>query len=108
MSLQETNLVDRARWVGLDNFRPCSTTRCSGRRSRTRCGSRSSPSCSATRCRCPRRADERGGAGAGVYRLAYLPVVIPPVAAILLWKVFYDASPTGVFNTILGWVGLGP
>jgi len=24
------------------------------------------------------------------------------------WKVFYDASPTGVFNTILGWVGLGP
>ena len=40
--------------------------------------------------------------------LAYLPVVIPPVAAILLWRVFYDASPTGVFNTLLGWVGLGP
>ena len=40
--------------------------------------------------------------------LAYLPVVIPPVVAVLLWKVFYDASPTGVFNTILGWVGLGP
>jgi ABC-type sugar transport systems, permease components len=40
--------------------------------------------------------------------LSYLPVVIPPVVAILLWKVFYDASPTGVFNTILGWVGIGP
>ena len=35
-------------------------------------------------------------------------MVIPPVAAILLWRVFYDASPTGVFNTVLGWVGLGP
>jgi multiple sugar transport system permease protein len=40
--------------------------------------------------------------------LAYLPVVIPPVVSILLWRFFYDASPTGVFNTILGWVGLGP
>ena len=26
----------------------------------------------------------------------------------LLWRFFYDASPHGVFNTILGWVGLGP
>jgi multiple sugar transport system permease protein len=40
--------------------------------------------------------------------LAYLPVVIPPVVAVLLWKTFYDASSTGVFNTILGWVHLGP
>ena len=45
----------------------------------------------------------------GLYSaLAYLPVVIPPVVAVLLWKTFYDASTTGVFNTILGWVGLGP
>jgi multiple sugar transport system permease protein len=40
--------------------------------------------------------------------LAYLPVVIPPVVAVLLWKFFYDASSTGVFNTILGWAHLGP
>ncbi len=40
--------------------------------------------------------------------LAYLPVVVPPVVAVLLWKLFYDPRPTGVFNTILGWVGLGP
>ena len=33
--------------------------------------------------------------------------MIPPVVAVLLWKTFYDASSTGVFNTILGWVGLG-
>ncbi|WP_246857676.1 carbohydrate ABC transporter permease [Oerskovia sp. KBS0722] len=45
----------------------------------------------------------------GLYSaLAYLPVVVPPVVAVLLWKFFYDAGPNGVFNTILGWVGLGP
>ena len=45
----------------------------------------------------------------GLYSaLAYLPVVIPPVVAVLLWKFFYDASPTGVFNTMLGWIGIAP
>jgi len=40
--------------------------------------------------------------------LAYLPVVVPPVATILLWRIFYDAGPNGAFNTILSWFGLGP
>jgi multiple sugar transport system permease protein len=45
----------------------------------------------------------------GLYSaLAYLPVVIPPVVAVLLWKFFYDAGPNGVFNTVLGAVGIGP
>ncbi|GIT79185.1 sugar ABC transporter permease [Leifsonia sp. LS1] len=45
----------------------------------------------------------------GLYSaLAYLPVVVPPVVAVLLWKFFYDARPTGVFNTILGWAGIPP
>src|SRR6478672_84086 len=45
----------------------------------------------------------------GLYSaLAYLPVVIPPVVSVLLWRFFYDASAHGVFNTILGWIGLGP
>jgi multiple sugar transport system permease protein len=45
----------------------------------------------------------------GLYSvLAFLPVVIPPVVGVLLWKTFYDASSLGVFNTILHWVGLGP
>jgi multiple sugar transport system permease protein len=45
----------------------------------------------------------------GLYSaLAYLPVVIPPVVSVLLWRFFYDASAHGVFNSILGWVGLGP
>ncbi|MEA2623937.1 MAG: multiple sugar transport system permease protein [Chloroflexota bacterium] len=45
----------------------------------------------------------------GLYSvLAYLPVVVPPVVAVLLWKFFYDGSSTGVFNTILGWFGMKP
>jgi multiple sugar transport system permease protein len=45
----------------------------------------------------------------GLYSvLAYLPVVVPPVVAVLLWKFFYDGSADGVFNTILSYVGLGP
>ena len=46
----------------------------------------------------------------GLYSaLVYLPVVIPPVVSVLLWKqVFFNASPTGLFNTLLGAVGIGP
>ncbi|THV29491.1 carbohydrate ABC transporter permease [Glycomyces paridis] len=40
--------------------------------------------------------------------LAYLPAVVPPVAAILLWKFFYDPDAQGLFNSALGWIGLGP
>ncbi|MBZ2194787.1 carbohydrate ABC transporter permease [Occultella gossypii] len=40
--------------------------------------------------------------------LAYLPVIIPPVVSVLLWKTFYRPDEAGLFNTILGWVGLGP
>lgn len=47
--------------------------------------------------------------GRGLYSgLVYLPVVVPPVVAVLLWRFFYDASPTGVFNTLLGWAGIPP
>jgi multiple sugar transport system permease protein len=40
--------------------------------------------------------------------LAYLPVIIPPVVAVLLWKTFYRPDEAGLFNTVLGWIGLGP
>ena len=44
----------------------------------------------------------------GIYSfLAYLPVVVPPAVAILLWQVFYDAND-GVFNALLKIVHLGP
>ena len=38
----------------------------------------------------------------------YLPVIVPPVVAILLWKVFYDGSERGLFNGALALLGLGP
>ena len=45
----------------------------------------------------------------GLYAaLAYLPVVIPPVVAVLLWKTFYGGGSAGVFNSILGWFGISP
>lgn len=40
--------------------------------------------------------------------LAYLPVIIPPVVAILLWRFFYAPDADGLFNTVFGWFGLGP
>jgi multiple sugar transport system permease protein len=45
----------------------------------------------------------------GVYAaLAYFPVIVPPVVAILLWKFAYDPSPTGLFNALLAPVNIGP
>jgi multiple sugar transport system permease protein len=40
--------------------------------------------------------------------LAYMPVILPPVVATLLWKAFYDPSTAGLFNSILGSFGLDP
>ena len=42
----------------------------------------------------------------GTFRvLVYLPVMLPPVVTVLLWRYFYDPG-NGLFNTILGGVGL--
>jgi multiple sugar transport system permease protein len=40
--------------------------------------------------------------------LAYFPVIVPPVVAILLWKFAYDPSPHGLFNSLLEPLGIGP
>ena len=37
--------------------------------------------------------------------VVYLPVMLPPIVAALLWKWFYDPGP-GLFNSALGAVGL--
>ncbi len=43
----------------------------------------------------------------GLYNvLSYLPVVIPPVVSIMLWRFFYDPSAEGLFNRVLAAVGL--
>lgn len=40
--------------------------------------------------------------------LIYLPVIIPPVVSVLLWRFFYRADGSGLFNNILHLFGLGP
>ncbi|MGW1103674.1 carbohydrate ABC transporter permease [Streptomyces sp. NPDC002540] len=109
LSFQKTNLVEPAVWVGLDNFRALFDDPLLG----TAVGNTlffvvlglligfPAPLILAAIMSTVRR-------GAGVYRfLVYLPVVIPPVVAILLWKWFYDPG-SGLFNNVLGKVGLGP
>jgi multiple sugar transport system permease protein len=110
MSLQHTNLVQPATWVGLDNFRtvlhdpllPTAVKNTAEFAGLALIFGYPVPLVAAVLMSEVRRLR-------GVYSaLAYLPVVIPPVVAVLLWKTFYDGSPTGVFNTILGWIHLGP
>jgi multiple sugar transport system permease protein len=110
MSLQQTNLVTAARWVGLQNFQhvlddPLLWTSIKNTLYFALLAlvfGYPVPLVLSVVMSEVRRAK-------GLYSaLAYLPVVVPPVVAVLLWKFFYDASPTGVFNTALGWVHLGP
>jgi multiple sugar transport system permease protein len=110
MSLQETNLVEPATWVGLDNVRaviedpllPIAIKNTAYFALLALVIGYPVPLVLAVVMSDLRRAR-------GLYAvLAYLPVVIPPAVAVLLWRVFYDASPTGVFNTVLGSFGLGP
>ena len=110
MSLQHTNLVQPATWVGLDNFRtvlhdpllPKAVENTAEFAGLALIFGYPIPLIAAVLMSEVRRFR-------GIYSaLAYLPVVIPPVVAVLLWKTFYDANSTGVFNTILGWIHLGP
>jgi len=50
----------------------------------------------------------RGGMRQFASILAFLPVVVPPVVAILLWRRFYAPESIGLINTIIGWFGLDP
>ena len=110
MSLQHTNLVQAPTWVGLDNFRavfhdpllPIAVKNTAYFALLALIFGYPIPLAAAVLMSEVRR-------GRGWYSaLAYLPVVIPPVVAVLLWKTFYDGGSVGVFNTILGWVHLGP
>ncbi len=110
MSVQQTNLVTPAEFVGLDNFRAVLEDPLLGTAVQNTLWfallalvfGYPIPLIMAVIMSDVRRAR-------GLYSLlAYLPVVVPPAVAVLLWRFFYDAEATGVFNTILGWVGLGP
>ena len=109
LSFQETNLVDYS-WVGLDNFRavladpllPVAISNTAYFALLALLFGYPLPLVGAVLMSEVRRKK-------GLYSvLAYLPVVVPPVVAVLLWRFFYDPRPQGVFNAILGWFGLGP
>jgi multiple sugar transport system permease protein len=109
MSFQETNLVTTS-WVGLDNFRavfadpllPRAIANTGWFALLGLIFGYPVPLIAAVLMSDVRRMK-------GLYSaLAYLPVIVPPVVAVLLWKFFYDARSEGVFNAILGGIGLGP
>jgi multiple sugar transport system permease protein len=110
MSLQETNLVSEPTWVGLENFNRVLADPLFAIAVRNTAYFSflaliigfPIPILLAVIMSEARRGKALMSA------LAYLPVVVPPVVSVLLWRFFFSASPTGVFNTFLGWVGLGP
>ncbi|MCL2841589.1 MAG: sugar ABC transporter permease [Defluviitaleaceae bacterium] len=47
--------------------------------------------------------------GKGFFRtVAYVPNVLPGLAAMILWRAFFSAESTGVINILLGHLGIGP
>jgi len=111
LSLQQTNLIDPPTWVGLQNFREVIADPLFATAVRNTAYFAALallfgypiPLIAAVLISESRRFR-------GIYSaLAYLPVVIPPVVGVMLWKyVFYEPSSVGLFNTILGWFHLGP
>ncbi|WP_344237019.1 sugar ABC transporter permease [Kribbella hippodromi] len=110
MSLQQTNLIDPVKWVGLENFRYVLSDPAVGQASLNTLWF----TLLALLFGFPvplllaMFLSELRGRSWLYSTLAYLPVITPPVVAILLWRFFYDPSPGGMFNSILGSVGLGP
>jgi multiple sugar transport system permease protein len=109
IAFQRTNLVDPPSWVGLDNFQavlsdPLVATATANTLLFVGLGvviGFPAPIVLAAVMSTVRRAG-------GLYRvLVYLPVVVPPVVGVLLWKWFYDPG-SGLFNQLFGLVGLGP
>jgi multiple sugar transport system permease protein len=111
LSFQHTNLIDPPTWVGLGNFREVINDPLFLKAVRNTAYFAALalifgypiPLVAAVLISESRRFR-------GIYSaLAYLPVVIPPVVGVMLWKyVFYEPSSVGLFNTVLGWFHLGP
>lgn len=110
MSFQETNFVGQSTFVGLENFRnvladpvlPIAVRNTVYFAFLALLFGYPVPLVAAVLMREVRRMR-------GVFTvLAYLPVVVPPVVAVMLWKLFYNPTKFGVFNTILGWFGVEP
>ena len=97
MSFQHTNLVEAPTWVGFDNFRavwndpqfPIAVKNTAYFALLALIFGYPIPLAAAVLMSEVRR-------GRGLYSaLAYLPVVLPPVVAVLLWKTFYDGGSVG-------------
>ncbi|MCI2957164.1 sugar ABC transporter permease [Agromyces atrinae] len=110
LAFQQTNLVDPAEWVGLRNFEILFADPLLGRAALNTLWftvlSLAIGLPVPLLCAVLMSELRRGGTLARV--LAYLPVVVPPVVAVLLWKVFFNPGESGVVNSLLALVGLGP
>ncbi|WP_353940490.1 sugar ABC transporter permease [Streptomyces sp. HUAS MG91] len=107
LSFQSTNLVDPPTWVGLDNFRTVVHDPAFGQAWRNTlvftllalvCGYIIPFAVAIV-------LNELRHARAYLRFVVYLPVMLPPIVAVLLFRWFYDPGP-GLFNQILDFVGL--
>ncbi|MYT68931.1 ABC transporter permease subunit [Streptomyces sp. SID8367] len=107
LSFQSTNLVDPPTWVGLDNFRTVVDDPAFGQAWRNTlvftllalvCGYVIPFAVAIV-------LNELRHARAYLRFVVYLPVMLPPIVAVLLFRWFYDPGP-GLFNQVLDFVGL--
>nr|WP_229378186.1 sugar ABC transporter permease [Streptomyces sp. VRA16 Mangrove soil] len=107
LSFQQTNLVDKPTWVGLDNFRTVVDDPAFGQAWRNTlvftllallCGYVVPFAVAIV-------LNELRHARAYLRFVVYLPVMLPPIVAVLLFRWFYDPGP-GLFNQALDFVGL--
>lgn len=110
LSFQRTNMATAARWVGLTNFRnlfedPLLFTAAANTVWFTVLALVIGFPVPLLLAVCMSSMRARTAALSRV--LVYLPVMLPPVVAVLLWKWFYDPD-SGLFNQVLHLVGLGP
>ncbi|MCC4908379.1 carbohydrate ABC transporter permease [Microbacterium sp. cx-59] len=110
LAFQQTNLVDPAEWVGFRNFEILFADPLLSRAALNTLWFTALSLAIGLPvplfCAVLMSELRRGGTLARV--LAYLPVVIPPVVSVLLWKVFFSPGESGVINSLLALVGLGP
>ncbi|MFI6320052.1 carbohydrate ABC transporter permease [Nonomuraea sp. NPDC050556] len=109
LSFQQTNLVDPPTWVGLENFQTVVEDPAFGQAWMNTiaftllallCGY-------AVPFVIALVLNELRHARAYLRFVVYLPVMLPPIVAVLLFRWFYDPGP-GLFNQVLDFFGLPP
>ncbi|MEV5759042.1 sugar ABC transporter permease [Streptomyces tendae] len=107
LSFQENNLVDEPKWVGLDNFRTVVEDPAFGQAWKNTitftflallCGYVIPFAVAIV-------LNELRHARGYLRFVVYLPVMLPPIVSVLLFRWFYDPGP-GLFNQLLDFVGL--